>query len=226
MKTDGLFFTFFFLTGHQIKSALSPNETITPAAKSILSLLHLPKILKKILAFFTRQTGGDPMASQLYDIMHTKSVVQDRKSIVARDVYRARWHEKWIEEGLDFVLTVPHPFPALENGTSEQTTLMSAGYTLIFNLVSHHPPVRSRTHTSQNIDRLNLFILFFYSSIIQPVYSQLHSSTNHSTVYQKKKKKKKMSFKNPKSTTNHQLPRQLIQCTTLRRWMGCPSVYR
>ena len=77
------------------------------------------------------------MASQLYDIMHTKSVVQDRKSIVARDVYRARWHEKWIEEGLDFVLTVPHPFPALENGTSEQTTLMSAGYTLIFNLVSH-----------------------------------------------------------------------------------------
>ena len=141
MKSDELFLYIlsFFFTGHQIKSALSPNETITPAAKSILSLLHLPKILKKILAFFTRQTGGDPMASQLYDIMHTKSVVQDRKSIVARDVYRARWHEKWIEEGLDFVLTVPHPFPALENGTSEQTTLMSAGYTLIFNLVSHHP---------------------------------------------------------------------------------------
>ena len=76
------------------------------------------------------------MASQLYGMMHTKTTVQDRKSIVARDLYRAEWHERWKEEGLDFVLTVPHAFPALENGTSEQTTLMSAGYTLIFNLVS------------------------------------------------------------------------------------------
>lgn len=76
------------------------------------------------------------MASQLYDIMHSKTAVQDRDAIVARDVYRAEWHKKWTEEGLDFVLTVPHAFPALENGSSEQTTLMSAGYTLLFNLAS------------------------------------------------------------------------------------------
>jgi len=119
--------------GPQIKSALSPNETITPAAKSILDLLQLPRILKKILSFFIR--SKDPMASQLYNIMHPKTCVQDRQSIMARDVYRAEWHEKWTEEGLDFVLTVPHAFPALENGSSEQT-LMSAGYTLLFNLAS------------------------------------------------------------------------------------------
>ena len=150
MKSDEPFFFFFFilllLLGHQIRSALSPNETITPAAKSILDLLQLPRIIKKILAFFIRQRssvvgvgggsgGGDPMASQLYGIMHRKTVVQDRQLIIARDVYRAEWHKKWMEEGLDFVLTVPHAFPALENGTSEQATLMSAGYTLIFNLV-------------------------------------------------------------------------------------------
>ena len=76
------------------------------------------------------------MASQLYNIMHPKTCVQDRQSVAARDVYRAEWHEKWTEEGLDFVLTVPHAFPALENGSSEQTTLMSAGYTMLFNLVS------------------------------------------------------------------------------------------
>ena len=76
------------------------------------------------------------MASQLYGIMHSKTSLKDRESIIARDLYRAEWHKKWTEEGLDFVLTVPHAFPALENGTSEQTTLMSAGYTLLFNLVS------------------------------------------------------------------------------------------
>ena len=125
--------TFFFHLGHQIRNALSPNETITPAAKSLLDLLQLPRIIKKILAFFIR--SSDPMASQLHGMMHRKTVVQDRKSIIARDLYRAEWHKKWTEEGLDFVLTVPHAFPALENGTSEQTTLLSASYTLIFNLV-------------------------------------------------------------------------------------------
>ena len=35
-----------------------------------------------------------------------------------------------------FCVTVPHAFPALENGSSEQTMLMSAGYTFLFNLVS------------------------------------------------------------------------------------------
>ena len=124
----------FFSQGHQITNALSPKETITPAAKSILDLLQLPRLIKKILAFFIR--SKDPIASEVYGIMHRKTVIQERELIVARDVYRAEWHEKWTEEGLDFVLTVPHAFPALENGTSEQTTLMSAGYTLLFNLVS------------------------------------------------------------------------------------------
>lgn len=133
-KSDDAFFPSFFHLGHQIRNALSPNETITPAAKSILDLLQLPRIIKKIFAFFIR--SSDPMASQIYSIMHSKSAVQERELIIARDLYRAEWHKKWTEEGLDFVLTVPHAFPALENGTSEQTTLMSAGYTLIFNLVS------------------------------------------------------------------------------------------
>ena len=67
--------------------------------------------------------------------MHGKTVVEDRKLIAARDEYRARWHQKWTEDGLDFALTVPHVLPALENGTSKQATLLSAGYTCIFSLV-------------------------------------------------------------------------------------------
>ncbi|KAF8816609.1 hypothetical protein BYT27DRAFT_6380610 [Phlegmacium glaucopus] len=107
---------FFLIPGQQITNALSPNEMISPAAKSILDLLQLPRIIKKILAFFVRHS--DPMASQLYGIIHTKTAAQARESIVARDLYREEWHRKWTEEGLDFVLTVPHSFPALENGTS------------------------------------------------------------------------------------------------------------
>lgn len=71
----------------------------------------------------------------MYRTMYRRTLLEDREAIVARDEYRARWHEKWIAEGLDFVLTVPHPLPAIEHGASEKTTLMSVGYTFLFSMV-------------------------------------------------------------------------------------------
>ncbi len=89
--------------------------------------------MKHILAYFT---GADDSAtSELLGVMHTKSVVEDRQNVAARDAYRAEWHRKWVEEGLDFVLTVPIAFPAIEHGASEKTTLICAGYTFLFSLV-------------------------------------------------------------------------------------------
>lgn len=65
--------------------------------------------------------------------------MEERQLVEQRDNYRAEWHKKWIEEGIDFILTVPHALPALENGGSERATLMSAGYTFIFSLVCVPP---------------------------------------------------------------------------------------
>lgn len=79
--------------------------------------------------------SSDPLSSKLYDIMHTKTAVEDRELIVARDKYRAEWHKKWTDEGLDFILTVPISLPAIENGASEKTTLICAGYTFLFSVV-------------------------------------------------------------------------------------------
>lgn len=79
--------------------------------------------------------SSDPMSSTLYDIMHTKTAVEDRELVAARDRYRAEWHKKWTDEGLDFVLTVPLSLPAIENGASTKTTLICAGYTFLFSVV-------------------------------------------------------------------------------------------
>ena len=120
--------------GQQVRNSLQPGEKVTPPAKAILDLLNLPRLFKKILSFLLRPL--DPVSSQLYDIMHVKTVVEDRENVASRDRYMAEWHKKWTEEGLDFVLTVPIAFPALENDTSEKATLMSAGYTFLFSLAS------------------------------------------------------------------------------------------
>ena len=90
--------------------------------------------MKKILSRLMR--SRDPLSSQLYETMHAKTSLQDRKNVVARDEYRAEWHRRWAELDLDFVLTVPIAFPALKNDDSVKATLMSAGYALLFSLVS------------------------------------------------------------------------------------------
>lgn len=111
------------------------------AAAAILDLLSLPRFVKRILSFFTR--ASDPLSSELFGIMHTKTVLEERQVVAARDAYRAEWHRKWVEEGLDFVLTVPISLPAMEHGASEKTTLVCAGYTFLFSLV--RLPVRVLT---------------------------------------------------------------------------------
>jgi len=146
-------------SGHQLRSALSPGESLSAASKSILDLLKLPRLVKKILSYFTQ--SSDPLSSELYDMMHEKNTIEERELIAARDRYRAEWHKKWIEEGLDFVLTVPLSLPAIENGASEKTTLMVAGYTFLFSIVCIPQSIRligvpdfSFTHSTNFVARL------------------------------------------------------------------------
>lgn len=63
------------------------------------------------------------------------TILEEREAVAARDEYRAQWHKKWQDEGLDFVLTVPHPLPAFEHGDGLKASLMSTGITFLFNMV-------------------------------------------------------------------------------------------
>lgn len=138
--------------GQQIASQLSPGEKLIGPAQGLLSLFNLPRLFKRILAYFTRST--DPFAARLYDNMHPQTLLENRGVIAERDEYRARWHEKWLSEGLDFVLTVPHPLPAIEHGASEKTTLMSVGYTFLFSMLDYTAGVFPVTKVDKELDAL------------------------------------------------------------------------
>ncbi|PPQ74612.1 hypothetical protein CVT26_007472 [Gymnopilus dilepis] len=138
--------------GLQITNALQKGEEVTPAAKAILNVLSLPRPMKKILSRLMR--SRDPLSSQLYETMHAKTSLQDRKNVVARDEYRAEWHRRWAELDLDFVLTVPIAFPALKNDDSVKATLMSAGYALLFSLLDYTAGVMPVTRVDRLLDKL------------------------------------------------------------------------
>ncbi|KAG6853186.1 hypothetical protein C0991_006217 [Blastosporella zonata] len=138
--------------GEQIRSLLSTNENLSKASSSVLDLLSLPKSFKQFLAYLTRKS--DPSSAALLRIMHTKTVTELRTLTAQRDAYRAEWHESWREKGLDFVVTVPHPFPAFRHGESEKVNLMTAGLTTIFSLLDYTTGVLPVTFVDKELDRL------------------------------------------------------------------------
>ncbi|TFK41787.1 amidase signature domain-containing protein [Crucibulum laeve] len=138
--------------GQQILNLLSPSERLGTPAKSVIDLLRLPRFFKRLLSFSTRKT--DPLATAFAQILHKKTVVEERELVVARDRYRAKWHEKWTEEGLDLVLTVPHALPAFEHGASAKATLVSAGYNFIFSVLDYTAGVLPVTVVDRVADAL------------------------------------------------------------------------
>lgn len=95
----------------------------------------MPLFIKKIIATLTRHLTGDEVWTSLIEKLHTKTASEERALVIARDAYRLRWNEAWEAEGFDFVLTVPHPMPAIPTGTAEKVTLMSTALPMICNIV-------------------------------------------------------------------------------------------
>ncbi|KNZ73254.1 Acetamidase [Termitomyces sp. J132] len=138
--------------GEQLRSLLSPGEGLNKVASSVLGLLALPKCFKQFLAYFTQKS--DPASASLLRIMHTKSVTELRALTAQRESYRAEWHDSWREKGLDFIITVPHPFPAFKHGESEKVNLMTAGFTTIFSLLDYTAGVLPVTFVDKDLDCL------------------------------------------------------------------------
>lgn len=99
----------------------------------------MPLLIKKFIAMLTRAMTGDQIYASLVEKLHTKTASEERDLVVARGEYQRRWFDAWEAQGLDFVLSVPHPLPAIPTGTAEKVTLMTAGTGMICNIVRTRP---------------------------------------------------------------------------------------
>lgn len=135
---------FFSRDSDRIKGAglfgqLRKDEKLDAVMSGSKFLLELPWFVKKLLAMLTRILTGDEVWASLIEALHTKTAAEERALVLARDEYQARWHDAWEAEGLDFVLTVPHPMPAIPTGTAEKVTLISGAMGMICNIVRTDP---------------------------------------------------------------------------------------
>ncbi|KIK90589.1 hypothetical protein PAXRUDRAFT_831564 [Paxillus rubicundulus Ve08.2h10] len=133
---------------------LRKDEKLDPVITGVKSLLGMPLFVKQFLAMVTRGLTGDEVWASMLEKFHTKTSEEERALVVAREAYRARWHEAWEAEGLDFVLLVPHPLPAIPSGTAEKVTLISCGYMMIFNILDYVAGVLPVSFVNKESDSL------------------------------------------------------------------------
>ncbi|KAJ7190709.1 amidase signature domain-containing protein [Mycena pura] len=138
--------------GAQIRDACLPGEQLNAPLKGTIDLVRLPRLLKRLLAYWSR--AKDPYYASLLDAMHPTTVLEERALVVRRDALRAAWHARWAAEHLDFVLTVPHPLPALETGTGARASLISSGYTFLFSMLDYVAGVLPVTTVDKAADAL------------------------------------------------------------------------
>ena len=126
-----------------VTSRLRTSEFISPALRTVRTMLLLPLFVKIIWAFLlrilSRPFGRNEAWASLLEVFHPKSVSEERSLISQRESYRAAWHRTWQEQNVDFVLTVPHALPPMPRGGSATATLVSAEYAFLHNIVSDVP---------------------------------------------------------------------------------------
>ncbi|KAK0192403.1 amidase signature domain-containing protein [Armillaria mellea] len=130
--------------GRQIRNVLLPGETLNAALVSVLKHVSRSRFGRTIRRLWSFITGNSEV--EYPDILEEKNIVEERQLIVQRDDGK--------NEGLDFVLTVTFPFPALENGDGEKASLMSASYTFLFNLLDYSAGVLPVTNVRKDLDSL------------------------------------------------------------------------
>ncbi|KAH7924937.1 amidase signature enzyme [Leucogyrophana mollusca] len=155
--TDGLNIGFqlcFSDGGSGVFGPVRRDEKLDPVMLGVKSLLGMPLFVKKLLAQVTRRLNGDEVWASMLEKLHPKSPSEERALVVAREQYKAKWHDTWDAEGLDFVLTVPHALPAIPSGSAEKVTLVSAGYMMIFNILDYAAGVLPVSFVNRDSDAL------------------------------------------------------------------------
>ena len=115
--------------------------------------LRLPRFIMKIYSWYLRYIRRDPIYAGLVNDFHEKTLSEYYALIAKREDYRARWFRVWRDtevegglgdKGVDFILTVPNPLPAVPH-RGMRHGWKACGYTFLFNLVSSRAKRLCRT---------------------------------------------------------------------------------
>ncbi|KAH9926713.1 amidase signature enzyme [Fomitopsis serialis] len=144
--------------GVALHASRRSGETMNGAQRTVQMLLSLPLWVKRFLAsmyrLLSRPEGRNDAWASLLESFHPRTIAEEREQVVAREAFKAAWHEAWQDQGVDFVLIVPHAIPPVPRGGTGTATLVSASYCFLFNILDYCAGVVPVTYVDQTLDRL------------------------------------------------------------------------
>lgn len=130
---------------------LEPNDT---GVSVFLRILRLPKILRRLYAWYCHYIRRDPILAGLIRVLSPKTTTEQFALVARREAYRAKFFQAWKESDIDFLLTVPHSLPALPHKKSDNS-IGSIMYSFLFNIVDYSAGVIPVTKVSSSLDDLS-----------------------------------------------------------------------
>jgi hypothetical protein len=97
--------------------------------------MRLPRFVKYVHYLYVKYVKRDDIWAGLLKEWHPKTAEENWQLVSKREAYKAKFHDWWREQDMDFLLTVPNATPAVPHGGMKDA-VSSCGYTFLFNLVS------------------------------------------------------------------------------------------
>ncbi|EKM56949.1 uncharacterized protein PHACADRAFT_254364, partial [Phanerochaete carnosa HHB-10118-sp] len=144
--------------GSSVTFPISSGETINPAISALLTTAKLPSLVKRLvvncLRWFSSPPGRNDAYARLIECLHPCSIADERKLSILVEEYRTRWAGAMTEQGVDFILTVPHALPPMPKDGTGTATLLSANYCFLYNILDYPAGVVPTTFVDDKLDVL------------------------------------------------------------------------
>jgi len=139
--------------GKSILDKLHSGEYIDPGLAELLWWIKAPWIVKAVYRWWLRWWYREEYMAHFLDGLGSKSTYELWKLNVRRTQYRQDFHDSWNAAGLDFLLTVPHPSPAVHEKKAG-ALLLACGYTFLFNILDYTAGVLAVTRVDPVLDAI------------------------------------------------------------------------
>lgn len=129
------------------------SETVDYGVWRVAKAARLPRIFKRIYAWFLEHIYGDKVWAYLVRDWNEKTITERWDLVYEREMYKSEFFESWKDSEIDFLLTVPNATPALPHGGLYES-ISSCGYTFLFNILDYSAGVMPVTKVDKDKDQL------------------------------------------------------------------------
>lgn len=134
---------------YQLTRYLLPGEHTEWIAAQIQNYLWWPRWLRKTWEWALRFCGYGEKAHML-SLCDNYSVLSYYDVVHKRNTLRKSFREAWKRAEIDFLITAPHPSPAVPNNNPEILTTIL--YTTLFNLLDYHAGIVPVSRVAADLD--------------------------------------------------------------------------